>query len=293
MNGLRIAIALLGLATTSAAWAQSNPAEPASPVPATPAPAVDTQRDSFTVGAGVAVLPDYEGSDDYRFIPAVQGRGQVSGISFFTRGAALYVDLVPQAEGETVDFALGPLVAANLSRTNRRVIDDRAIRALPQLDTAIEVGGFAGISKTGVVTSAYDVLSARVAYQRDVAGSHDSYLITPSIDYLTPLSTRNLVGISASMQFVGDGWARQYFGITPGASTASGLAPYQLDGGLKSYSLSMIGAQSLSGDIRSGFALFGAVSYTRLLGDFADSPIVTVDGSPNQWVGAIGIGYTF
>ena len=30
-----------------------------------------------------------------------------------------------------------------------------------------------------------------------------------------------------------------------------------------------------------------------MLGDYADSPIVSIAGSKNQWVGAVGVGYTF
>ena len=47
------------------------------------------QSDTFTVGAGAAYIPDYEGSDDYRLIPAAAIRGRVSGISFFTRATYL------------------------------------------------------------------------------------------------------------------------------------------------------------------------------------------------------------
>jgi outer membrane scaffolding protein for murein synthesis (MipA/OmpV family) len=34
-------------------------------------------------------------------------------------------------------------------------------------------------------------------------------------------------------------------------------------------------------------------SYTRLESDFAESPVVSIAGSRNQWLGAVGLGYTF
>jgi MipA family protein len=30
-----------------------------------------------------------------------------------------------------------------------------------------------------------------------------------------------------------------------------------------------------------------------MLGDYADSPVVSIAGSRNQWIGAVGVGYTF
>ena len=53
-------------------------------------------------------------------------------------------------------------------------------------------------SEQGVVTSDYDKLNLSVATVYDVAGSHRSYVVTPSIDYSTPLSTRAFVALSLS-----------------------------------------------------------------------------------------------
>ncbi len=65
------------------------------------------------------------------------------------------------------------------------------------------------------------------------------------------------------------------------------------DGGFKSYSLSLFGSHSLSGDLLKGLSLFAAGSYTRLRGGLRRSLIVSVAGSPNQWFGVIGLAYTF
>ena len=72
------------------AIAQDAPA--ASPPPS---PEEITNRDTLTIAAGGAMFPDYEGSNDYRFIPALGIRGQYHGFSFTTRGLYLYVDVIP------------------------------------------------------------------------------------------------------------------------------------------------------------------------------------------------------
>ncbi len=246
---------------------------------------------SISIGLGAGFAPTYEGSDDYRIIPGGVVRGKIGGHSFFTRGLQLYFDAIPEADGPGLHVGLGPVVGLRLNRTSS--IKDPRVKALGELDTAFEAGGFVSIGQTGVITSEYDNLSFRVTYLKDVGNAHESRIITPSIEYGTPLSRQAFVGVSVSADFVGDGYADYYFDVSPAGSLASGLAPYDADGGFKSWSLSLAGAHALTGDLLGGVSLFAVGSYTRLRGDFADSPIVSTAGSATQWFGAIGLSYTF
>jgi outer membrane protein len=285
----RLAIPLLAgalLLGAAPAAAQEVP-PPTQPTPPPP----ETGGDSFTIGVGVGIVPSYEGSDNYQIIPGGVVRGKVSGFNFFTRGLQFYVDLIPEANGESLDFSAGPVVGLRLNRTSS--IKDAQVRALGKLDEAYEVGGFVGIGKTGVITSAYDNLSFRVAYLKDVGSAHESHVITPSIEYGTPLSRQAYVGLGVSADFVGDGYASYYYDVSPAGAAASGLSPFQADGGFKSYSLSLFGSHALTGDLIKGLSVFAVGSYTRLQNDFRRSPIVSEAGSPNQWFGVIGLAYTF
>ena len=249
----------------------------------------------LTVGVGAAVIPSYEGSDDYRVIPVPQFRGKVSDFAFWTRGPSLYVDAIPN-RGQDIDIQLGPVVGVRFDRSSLKNIKDASVRALGKRDVAVEVGGFVGIGKTGVLTSDYDNLSARVAITKDVAGAHDSYVITPAIEYFAPLSTRSFVGLGVSADYVGKKYGRYYYDIDAAGSLASGLPAYSEAGngsGFKKIGVNLTGGLSLSGDLRKGWALFALGGYSRMLGDYADSPIVSIAGSKNQWVGAVGVGYTF
>jgi len=252
-------------------------------------PDPNDQSDTFTIGAGVGFVPDYEGSDDYRLIPAVAARGRVSGISFFTRGTYLYVDVVPRGSGK-IDFDAGPIAGVRLNRTGK--IKDDLVDRLPDRDVAIEVGGFAGITAHGL-TNPYDALSFRVDVVKDVGNGHESTVVTPTIDFGTPLSRTTYVAASLSADFVGEGYADSYFSITPPDALASGLRRYDADGGFKSWKVGLLANQSLTGDLTRGLSLFGTASYGRLAGDFKRSPIVADRGSASQWFGAIGLGYTF
>lgn len=262
----------------------------------TGAEAQDDNRSNLTVGIGAAVIPSYEGSDDYRVIPVPQLRGKVNDFAFWTRGPSLYVDAIPNRDADGLDFELGPMVNVRLDRSSRKAIKDDAVRALGKRDIGVEVGGFIGVGKTGVITSAYDNLSARVAIAKEVAGGHESYVITPAIEYMTPLSTRSFVGLGVSAEYVGKKYGRYYYDIDAAGAAASGLPAYSRAGdgaGFKKVSANLTGGLSLSGDLRRGWALFALAGYSRLLGDYADSPVVSIAGSKNQWLGAVGVGYTF
>ena len=278
MRAMLIAAALIALATP----AQAQSGDAALPDP-------NDQSDTLTIGAGVGLVADYEGSDDYRLIPAAAARGRVSGISFFTRATYLYVDVVPRGSG-SIEFDAGPIVGVRLNRTGK--IKDDLVDRLPERDAAIEVGGFAGITAHGL-TNPYDSLSIRVDVVKDVGNGHESTVVTPTIDFGTPLSRHFYVGASLSADWAGEGYADRYFSISAPDALASGLRLFDADGGFKSWKAALLANHSLTGDLTGGLSLFGTASYSRLAGDFKRSPIVADRGSAGQWFGAIGIGYTF
>lgn len=254
-----------------------------------PLPDPNDQSDNFSIGVGAAIVPDYEGSDDYEFTPFAGIRGRVSGIDFFTRGTYLYVDFVPRGDGPW-EFDVGPIAGVRMNRTGK--VEDEVIDLLPERDTAIELGGFVGATYHGL-TNPYDELSLRVDVLHDLAGAHESTLISPTIDFGTPLSRSFYVGASLSAEWAGGEYANYYYSIDPADSLASGLPVFDADGGLKHWRLGLFANYNLSGLLTHGWSIFGAGAYTHLTGDFKDSPIVDDRGSASQWVGVLGVGYTW
>jgi outer membrane protein len=261
---------------------------PAPRIAITPA---DTSDDTLTIGAGAAFMPTYQGSNDYVLTPVVAARGQYHGISFFTRGAQLFVDLVPIPSGPTWNFSAGPVIAADLNRTGR--VGDAQIKALGKRKIAVEAGGYVGIGKTGVITSDYDSLSLRVSYIHDVGGVHGSYVVTPALDYTTPLSKAVLVGLTVSADYAGTGYAQTYYDVDAPGALRSGLPQFAARKGWQDVTIGGIAGFSLSGDLRHGTVLAVGAGYSRMEGDFAASPVTRIAGSPNQFYGALGLGYTF
>lgn len=286
-------LTIRSLALTAAAFVALPAAAQDVGAPPPPEAEIATGGDSLMIAVGVATTPRFEGSDQNRVIPAALVRGSISGINFQTRGTNLLVDLIPDAEGPGLDFQLGPVVGVNFDRTRRKTIDNARVAALGIRDTAIEVGGYAGIAKTGVITSDYDTLGVNVTYTQDVNKAHKSYLVTPTINYGTPLSRKAFVGISGSATYAGGEYADAYFSVTPTQSLASTLPSYNAGKGWKNYTLTGVATYALTGDLLHGLSLAAGGGYSRLLNDFADSPIVRFEGDRNQWFGAVGLAYTF
>ena len=244
----------------------------------------------ITVAVGGEVTPDYEGSNDYRIIPAVAIRAKVSGITVVTRGSYLYVDVIPG--NAKIDFDAGPIIGVRLD--SRRHIADDIVKLLPNRKRAIEVGAFAGLSLHGL-TNPYDTLTFRFDVLHDVGSAHKSTTVSPSLEFSTPLSRTTFVGVNVGAEFVSNKFADYYFSITPADSLATGgaLPPFNASGGLKNWTAGLLLNQSITGDLLHGLSIFGLGQYSRLLGDFKRSPIVAQRGSASQWTGAMGLAYTW
>jgi len=250
------------------------------------------KRDTFTIGVGAARVPDYEGSDDYRIIPAGAIRARINGISITTNGPYLYIDVIPQS-GSKVDFDVGPI--AGIRFDSRRHSDDPVVSKMVKRNTAFELGGFAGVSLHGLVDP-YDTLSIHLDVLHDVGNAHKSTVFDPNVSFSTPVSRKTYLSLSAGAEFVGHKFANYYFGVTPADVIATGgaLSLYNPnDGGMTSWKTTFLVNHSITGDLLHGISLFGMAQYSHLVGEFKRSPIVAERGSASQWIGAIGAAYTW
>jgi outer membrane scaffolding protein for murein synthesis (MipA/OmpV family) len=247
----------------------------------------------ITIGAGAALVPDYIGSGRSTLVPTVAIEGQISGISFNSQGTALYVDAIPGDGKPGWKLQLGPLAALRLDRSNR--VDEETVAALGKRKQALELGGSVGIQRTGVVTSPYDTISFSTSWQQDVNGAHGSYVISPGLDYDTPLSTTAFASLSASADYVGRNFGHYYYDIDAAGSEASGLPAYEVaaTAGWKDWNVSVMMAKALTGNLTHGFGVFATAGYARILGPYRRSPIVAEAGDANQLSGAVGLEFTF
>jgi outer membrane scaffolding protein for murein synthesis (MipA/OmpV family) len=283
----RFACLALLASIAAPAIAQSSTTPPASGLPSAEEVA---KRDTITVGLGGVILPDYEGSNDYRILPAGAIRAKVRGIAISTNGPYLTANLIPQSG--KFGFDAGPIVGLRFD--SRRHSDDDVVRLMVKRNTAYEAGVFAGFSMHGLVDP-YDTLSFHVDVLHDIGNAHKSTVFDPHVDFSTPVSRKTYVSVSAGAEIVGDKFARYYFGVSPAdvAGTGGALPLYSPGGGLKNLKTSLLVNQSITGDLLGGFSVFGLGQYSRLVGDFKRSPVVEQRGNANQWVAALGLAYTW
>jgi outer membrane scaffolding protein for murein synthesis (MipA/OmpV family) len=246
--------------------------------------------DYVSVAIGAAYGPSYDGSDDYVIFPAALVQGSLGGIDFTSRGAGVALDFVPDPD-EGIGFDLG--VAGQLRGNRARQIEDPVVLSLGKLDEAIEVGPTVGVGIPRVFHD-YDSLSVSLDVSWDINGAHGGMVIEPAVTYFTPLSR----GIAASLSLNaehGDGdFADYYYTVTPAQSLASGLPAFNADGGWTKAGGNLLLGFDLDGNLENGGLAIAVIGgYTRMLGDAKRTPFTSVRGDADQWVAALGLGYTF
>lgn len=262
-------------------------------------PAVDMDDTAFSgdylsVGVGVAVSPSYSGSDDYVFnvLPIVQG--SLGGVDISPRAGGIKLDFI-QNPADGVGFDLG--VAGRLRSDRAQQIEDEVVLDYIELDRAIEVGPSVGVNFPQVLNP-YDSLSISTDVMWDVNGAHEGMVVAPSVSYFTPLSRSIVASLSVSAEWANEDFQDYYFAVDDADYIGPGAAPLaEFDpdgGGFTEAGVNLLLGIDLDGDLTNGgLGLIFVGGYSRVLGDAADTPFTTVQGSRDQFLGAVGIGYTF
>lgn len=250
--------------------------------------------DYLSVGVGVALNPSYQGSDDYVFtvLPIVQG--SLGGVDINPRAGGVTLDFIPDPD-EGVGFDLG--IAARVRANRASQIEDEVVELYGELDHGIELGPSAGINIPAVLNP-YDSVNLSVTAMWDVAGAHEGMTISPSISYSTPLSRAVFANLSVSADWADESYHDYYYRVSDADYIGPGVAPlpeFTPDGGgFTSAGVNLLLGIDLDGDITNGgLGLVVVGGYSRVLGDAADTPFTDIRGTKNQFLGAVGIGYTF
>ena len=228
-----------------------------------PARAQDAITGTWTLG--VVQTPDYEGSDHGQTLPLLGFRLERGSRYVELQGTALRANVLDRPGIEA-----GPILNYRFGRTD---VDDASVAALDTIDGAFEVGAFAALSlplNEGALRLSAEVLG-------DVSGTRDGVVGTLSAGYGRALGDRLSLGLAASLSAASDGYAETYFSVGAAGAAASGLPAFDAGGGIKDAGLDL----SLVYRVTDRTSVTGLVSWRRLLGDFADSP-VTTRGSPDQ-----------
>lgn len=261
---------LLPTVTIAIAAAMPNP------VAAQDRPPDDGPHGQIAMGAGVA--PEYEGADDLRVIPFVLADIRWGGVTFEMRGLRARVDLASDPR-----FSIGPVIGARLDRSDA----DGPVGRLPDIDTAIEAGGYVGY-RFGGDRLGQGSVQVELSVVHDISEVHDGLLATASASYMAIRKPDSFVSFDLQTTWADADYTQTYFGISPADAAASGLAAYDPGSGFRD-----VGAGISAGYYFSrSLGIVGRVGANYLIGDAADSP-VTDQGSRWQPVGGLTLSYRF
>ena len=240
---------------------------------------VAAQEDSgqgwiVTVGGGAQLYPTYPGADSYSVYPmatfGLRREGRPMPFSAADDGAGFGL-LGPS--GTTINF--GPA----LRFQSKREADDVGA-PVGDVGFTVEVGGFVEL---------YPTENLRLRGElRQGLGGHDGLTGDVGVDFVLRDEDSYIFSIGPRARWADDDYHDAYFGV-PLAIPAAGLAAYNPGGGFHSVG-AIAGYRQRLG--RSG-GLFGYAGYDRLIGDAADSPIVRVTGSRDQFSGGLGLFFEF
>jgi outer membrane scaffolding protein for murein synthesis (MipA/OmpV family) len=244
---------------------------------------VSAQSEDFQgyVALGVATLPEYEGADAQQLIPFVAGRAQWGRRYIALDGVSARANLLTSPSWEA-----GPLISVAFGRDDD--VESAAVARMAPLDEALELGVFAARTWSNVALSE-GALRVELRAVSDVSDVYGGWQSSIAVGYAVPIGNRWRVGADVSATLISDDYAETYFSVTPLNAARSGLEVYNAEGGLKDVGLNLTGAFA----INERWSLTGFAGYRRLLGDAADSPIVTREGSPDQFSSGLGLGFSF
>ena len=230
------------------------------------------------IGLGPEIEPDFEGSDNYDV-----GLGALISIHYrdliFIDNGHLRVNIVgSNSLLPSSKLKVGPSLSIN---RGRRESDSSELEGLGNTGRNFELGIYAS----------YDLgpVAARLRMRKDIADGHEGTKVIGDVRFLAYKTERVAVVTSLYATWGDDNYMNSFFSITPEQSLASGLPEFDASAGLKEISLNIGTNYSFS----ERWDFVGSVSYSKLLNDAKDSPLVTLRGNPNLIVGAIYAVYRF
>ena len=233
--------------------------------------------DEKYIGAGLRVLPAYEGADRSRVeaIPCLRLYGQ----TFFARTT----QGILEAGGRTQP-AGGLIFGAQLAYEEGRLAADSTFLQVHHLGD-LHPGASVGLQVEGDWKIGAVPLNALLRFRQDVDpdnGAAADLRVTAGV--LDWHGVR--AGLYGQLTWGDDKSMQRYFGLTPAQSAASGLGVYRAGSGLRNIQVGLLGEVDLA---KHWIALWG-VKLLAVQGAAADSPLVR---QRTNWSANTAVAYRF
>lgn len=219
----------------------------------------------ISAGAGLAFVPDYEGSEDSEAFPALSFSAQWD--------SGRFIKLVgPAIRGNVLankTWSLGPVLQYRKERDDD--VDSNSVAAMREIDAAVEGGAFIGYNNAGWDVSLQYVMDLTDAHEGSVGKLMGGYTFASG-----KVNTR--VGLSTT--YADEDYMDTYFSVDANNAARPGvnLSEYSADAGIKDVGTDV----TVRYAINDKWTLMGLLGYKQLLEDAENSPVVDDAGDSSQ-----------
>ena len=257
---------------------------------------------SMTLGGGVSISPEYEGSDSYDIdgLPYVAlgwENEYRSGIWFNEDYTVMFgllevgIDLIDglavrYLELNTGNHSINFVTALNFD-FGRDENDDSALLGLGDIDEHL-IGELSIELGPGEEPSSF-FFSIGLESQFDISNETNGIEISLGVNGNHKFDEKLLLSYGPSITWANENFMQSYFGIDTVQAANSSYSKFDADAGIK----------TINADITLGYSwaenwtFLSFLTYSYLTSDAAGSPLVELEGSTDQISFAIGVGYEF
>lgn len=230
---------------------------------------------TVTIGGEARSMPSYVGSDRNVLLPIpvidIRRAGTPRRFSSERDGASIGIL-------EADRFRAGVVGKLVLPRYER---DDGDLRGLGNVGWTVEPGLFVEFWPVQWLRTRLEV--------RQGIGGHTGQLADLTADFVVPVNPQVTVSGGPRLTYATSAALSPYFSVNATQSAASGLPVYDARGGLRSYGVGGMARYEISQQWATHFYM----TYERLAGDVANSPLVRLRGSADQVTAGLGVTYSF
>lgn len=233
------------------------------------------------VGAVAVVLPDYEGSDDFKFAGAP--------LLMYKFTGNRYVQLVGnKAFLNVLNHSNWEAGLKGVYRQGRDDVEDSLVDLLDDVDDSFEVGGFIGYRQVigGDNRHRYNI---HFDVTQDVSDGHDGYVVEAAGVYWRPVAKAFDIGLRLGLTWASSDYNSSFFGVSAAEAARTGLRQFDANAGFKDIKTGLMGLFHMSRKWHVG----GGLYYGRMLGEAYNSPVVDDQGSANQLFAGLSLLYTW
>ena len=235
------------------------------------------------VGLGIAMIPDYVGSDDYKAVPLPFFKYTFNNSQRYIKlsGPELSLNLLNHP-----NLYFGPVVRFYGSRDDD--IEDDVVKKMRKIDAGLAAGAF--LTFEVKEAEPRNRINFTLKFVADVSDSYSGYLMDFDLSLWRKVAERWDLFVGAGTTYADGDYMDTYFGVNNGnrgSATVLELPNYSAGSGIRDIRLQAGAIYYFDKNWLFG----GLVRAQALLGDAEDSPVVDSRGDPNQMTLAIFAAY--